>query len=141
MNNEIRQTIIDNCDHVIDERNNTYISLRKVKWSENSDTKLDLRKYVTQTDGSERMMKGCSFSEEAADELVHALLEEGYGDTRQVLLDIKERDNFPISMVRALSDDDIDLVKKVFPDIELPKTDEIDEEFYDIRRELGGEDA
>ena len=58
-NSNICQTIIDEFDHIIQEKGNTYISLRKVKWFENSDVKLDLRKYVTNTDGSEKMMKGC----------------------------------------------------------------------------------
>lgn len=135
-NSNICQTIIDEFDHIIQEKGNTYISLRKVKWFENSDVKLDLRKYVTNTDGSEKMMKGCSFDEEAGHELTHALTEEGYGDTRVILNNIKDRDDFKVSMVRSLSNDDKDLVQKVFPELKLPEPDEIDEEFYDIRGEL-----
>lgn len=135
-NSNICQTIIDEFDHIIQEKGNTYISLRKVKWFENSDVKLDLRKYVTNTDGSEKMMKGCSFDEEAGHELTHVLTEEGYGDTRVILNNIKDRDDFKVSMVRSLSNDDKDLVQKVFPELKLPEPDEIDEEFYDIRGEL-----
>ena len=41
-----------------------------------------------------------------------------------------------MSMVRSLSNDDKELVQGVFPELELPDPDEIDEEFYDIRKEL-----
>ena len=34
-NSNISQTIIDEFDHIIQEKGNTYISLRKVKWFEN----------------------------------------------------------------------------------------------------------
>lgn len=139
-NSNIHQEIIDGFDHIIQEKGNTYVSLRKVRWSENSDVKLDLRKYVTNTDGSEKMMKGCSFDEEGAHELTHVLTEEGYGDTRVILNNIKDRDDFKISMVRSLSDDDKDLVQNIFPDLKLPEPDEIDEEFYDIRSELGDDE-
>ena len=139
-NSNICQTIIDDYDYIIHEKGNTYVSLRKVKWSENSDVKLDLRKYVTNTDGSEKMMKGCSFDEEAGHELAHVLTETGYGDTRVILNNIKDRDDFKVSMVRSLSDDDKELVQKVFPDFQLPEPDEIDEEFFDIRSELDRDD-
>lgn len=134
------QEIIDDFDHIITEYNNTYISLRKVRWSETGDIKLDLRKYVTQSDGSERMMKGCSFPENSADELINVLLQEGYGDTRQVINNIKDRNDFNLSLVRSLGNDDWDIVKKAFPDMKFPEPDEIDEEFYDIRKELNNND-
>ena len=135
-NNNIHQTIIDGFNHIIQEKGNTYVSLRKVQWSSTSDVKLDLRKYVTNTDGTEKMMKGCSFDDEGGHELVHVLTEEGYGDTRTILNNIKDRDDFKMSMVRSLSNDDKELVQGVFPELELPDPDEIDEEFYDIRKEL-----
>ena len=52
---EISQEIVDNFDYIISERGNTYISLRKVKWTPTSEPKLDLRKYVTKSDGNEQI--------------------------------------------------------------------------------------
>jgi hypothetical protein len=136
MDKKIYQEIIDEYDHVISETPNAYVSLRKVRWSETGDIKLDLRKYITRADGTEQMMKGCSFPEEAGHELAAVLTETGYGDTRTILNNIKDRGDFKVSMIRSLGDDDIEAVKRAFPDMEIPEPDEIDEEFYDIRKEL-----
>lgn len=132
----IHQTIIDNFDHVIYENGNAYISLRKVKWSEDSDPKLDLRRYVTKPDGGEQMMKGCSFNDDAANELTNVLIEEGYGDTRTCVENLQQRDDFMESLAWAMSDNDKDKMKELFPDIELPDVSEEEENFIDIREEL-----
>ena len=88
-------TVNPELDRIVEEKGNTYISLRKVKWFENSDVKLDLRKYVTNTDGSEKMMKGCSFDEEAGHELTHVLTEEGY----EIIKTIVNPNEFVINVI------------------------------------------
>ena len=134
---DISQTIIDSFDHVLQERNNQYVSIRKVKWTDDGDIFYDIRKYRTESDGSERILKGVSLGEDGVNELTHVLTEEGFGDTRTIINNIKDREDFNASLVRSLSDDDLDVIKQAFPDMELPTDKVLDEEFYDIRKELG----
>ena len=115
----IHQEIIDGFDHILSERGNTFIALRKVKWSENSDVKLDLRKYVINSDGSEQMMKGCSFDDNTADELTKVLVETGYGDTNELLDCLKQRPDFNKEEIdEPVGEDNV--------------------EFFDIRSEMMG---
>lgn len=73
-----------NYDHILEERGNTYIALRKIRWGEKEDFSLDIRKYYATEDG-ERMAKGCSLmSKEGADELTRILVDTGYGNTKQL---------------------------------------------------------
>jgi hypothetical protein len=131
----ITQDIIDGVDHVIHENGNAYISLRRVSWND-AEPKMDLRRYVTKPDGSEQIMKGITFDDKAATELTHALLEEGYGDTRTCLEIMKNRDNFMPSLSWALEAGDKDRLKDIFPDMEWPNMEDDKEEFYDIREDL-----
>lgn len=134
---DINMQIIDGYDHIISEKGNVFIALRKIKWSEDSDTKLDLRKYITTTDGGERCQKGVCFDDEAADELTKVLCETGYGDTREIIDSIKDRDNFMPSLCRSLSGDNKEMLQKAFPDMEFPEvSDDELEDFIDIRNEL-----
>lgn len=89
-------------DRVFDEKGSVFLALRKLQWgidqNEQEDpekVKLDIRKYYSKPDGKERLSKGVSFlTEEGPSELVHVLLEEGYGDTQKCLEVLKERENF-----------------------------------------------
>ena len=101
----VKQEIIDNFDHILSEHGNTFIALRRVKWTEDSDPKLDLRKYVINQDGSERMMKGCSFDDKTADELTKVLVDTGYGDTNELLDSLKQRPDFNQELMDAPVDD------------------------------------
>lgn len=118
--------INENFNHIITEKGNTFIALRKIAWDLGKEEKLDLRKYVVNSDGSERMMKGISFDDDTADELVHTLTKTGYGDTRMIMGNLKERPDFMDALSYVLSDEE-----KENLDIELPDTP--DEEFFDIR--------
>ena len=117
----IHQEIIDNFDYILSEKGNTYISLRKVRWSENSDIKLDLRKYVTKSDGEEQMMKGCSFDDDTANSLAEILVDNNYGDTRSLIDSLRNREEF-----KDAYNDSINGIPKEY------KTDD-NEDYYDIR--------
>ena len=89
-------------DRVVEEKGSAFLALRKIAWGvgedeeveDEKDIKLDLRKYYSSGSG-EKMNKGVSFmTEEGPSELVHILLEEGYGDTARCLEIIKDRANF-----------------------------------------------
>lgn len=90
----IKMEIVDGFDNIISEKGNTYISLRKVKWSENAIPKLDLRKYYTNADGEEVISKGVCFDDEGADELTRVLVDSGYGNTREVIDSLSRREDF-----------------------------------------------
>ena len=134
---EIKQTIIDGVDRVISEHNNTYVSLRKCTWKDGAEPKWDLRKYCTRNDGTEQIMKGCSFDDEGADELTKVLLEEGRGNTRECLEAIKDRKDFMPALTSVLSNDNRDVLEKAFPDMDFSSEEVTDESYYDIREELG----
>lgn len=74
-----------NFDYTIDEKGNTFLALRKIKWSKNSDEyKLDLRKYYSRPNG-EMMSKGVSFlTDDGPSELINVLLKEGYGRPKEI---------------------------------------------------------
>lgn len=72
-----------NFDYVLEERANTYVALRKIKWGKSEEFKVDIRKYRA-TEGGEMMMKGCSLSKEGTDELANVLIKEGYGKDKDI---------------------------------------------------------
>lgn len=105
-------------NRVVDEKNNQFIRLAQIAWAgedeevDPSKIKLDIRKYTTDADGNERMLKGCSFlTEDGPHELTHALVEEGFGKTEKILDAIKNRSDFPEAVRACYGDkvpDDID---------------------------------
>lgn len=71
--------------HVIDEKNNSYILLAKYKWFGKGDYKLGLRKFFSTADG-EGGGKGLEFlTEEGPNTLTHMLLHEGYGNADEIV--------------------------------------------------------
>lgn len=105
-------------DRVVDEKGGAFIALRKIAWNvgpedevDESKVKLDLRKYYTTPEG-EKMNKGVSFlTEEGPSELVHTLLEEGYGDSGKCLMIIKDRSDYKQAITFAYgleNEDDAD---------------------------------
>jgi len=88
-------------NRIVEERGNQFIRFAQIAWKgedeecEPNEIKYDLRKYTTDSDGKERMLKGVSFlSEEGPTELTHILLEEGFGKTENVIDIIKNRQDF-----------------------------------------------
>ncbi len=110
MSKEFKYEIVDNFDKLIDEKGNSFISLRKLTFNDNPDVKLDLRKYYSTATG-ERMYKGVSFlTEDGPNELTHVLVEEGYGDTEKLVRLLAKRQG-----------------------VELPEEEVNNEEYFDIR--------
>ena len=78
-------------DEIVDEQGNTIIKLSEISWN-GRPHKLELRKWRI-TENGERADKGFSFlTKEGPDELAHALVKHGYGDTRTLVELLKERD-------------------------------------------------
>lgn len=95
-NMEFNLEIDHSVDEVFDEGvGSSFLALRRIRWNENSPYRLDIRKWFTNADGSEVAGKGVSFmTEQGPHELVKALLKHNYGETREVLDSIKDRDDF-----------------------------------------------
>lgn len=118
--------INEDYNHIITEKGNTFIALRKITWDIGRDEKLDLRKYVVNSDGSEKMMKGISFDDDTAHELAHTLTKTGYGDTKMIMGNLRERGDFLDALSYVLSDEEKENLSVELPDVP-------DEEFFDIR--------
>jgi len=129
---EFNMQIIDGFDHIIEEKGNSFIALRKIKWSDNSDVKLDVRKYMIDSDGNEVIGKGVGFmTEEGPHELVRIMAENGYGRTKDILQSIRDRDDFMPTLIKVLNNDEFNELSE---NTELDLSEYEDEEsFYDPR--------
>lgn len=89
---------------------NSFLALRMLRWNPNSKFKLDIRKWYTNAQGEEVAGKGISFmSPEGPENLVQALLENGYCDTRKTLRGLKDREDFPVALKEIITECGIDL--------------------------------
>lgn len=136
---EFNLEIDPSLDVVFDEGSgNSFLAMRKLRWDENSNFKIDLRKWFTNSDGEEIAGKGFSFiTEEGPNNLVNCLIDNGFGDTKDIVESISKRDDFIDALAyseRALDalglDELKDKVKKVAESAEA-------ESFYDPKELLG----
>lgn len=88
-------------DVTFDEKGSTFLALRKIQWCQEGNepdetlAHLELRKWRVQKDGTERADKGFAFlTPEGPHELTRVLIHEGYGDTRDILRELRERADF-----------------------------------------------
>lgn len=93
---EFNLEIDDSVNEVFDEGvGNSFLAMRRLRWNEDGEFKLDLRRWITNVDGEEIAGKGFSFiTEEGPSNLVECLLKHGYGDTRKTLEGIMDREDF-----------------------------------------------
>ena len=78
-------------DHVIEERDNLSIIMRKISWGNSDEYKVDIRKYLYTEEG-ERMNKGISLTDNGANELAKELVSCGYGDTKEIIKALSKRE-------------------------------------------------
>ena len=88
----------DGVNEVIDELSATsFLALREVKWSdEDSDYKLDLTRYFIKQDGTEMPGKGTAIGN--PDTLAEVLINNLYGNTKNIISSIATRDDYMSSM-------------------------------------------
>ena len=110
--------IAEGFDYIIEEGSNTSINIRKISWNDRP-FKLDIRKY-SYKDGEENMMKGISFKEESGDTLTEVLVSNGYGNTRNIIKALRDRDDFDESLL----DKSVEII------------DDDEEEYYDPKELL-----
>lgn len=127
-NNNFKYNIEDNFNHIFDEKGNMFLAVRKIRWGDSQDIKLDIRKWYSTSTGEEKVGKGFSFlTDEGPNELTKVLLETGYGRTDEVISSIKNRDDFNSSIMKVLSTDE----KKYLQDTKIDT-----EEYYDPKESL-----
>lgn len=87
---------IDNeFDFTIDEKGNSFIALRKVQWGGKGEYKLDIRKWYSSSEGEDVVGKGVSFlTEEGPHELTKVLIDNGFGNTNEILHGLSKREDF-----------------------------------------------
>lgn len=110
--------IAEGFDYIIEEGSNTSINVRKISWNDRP-FKLDIRKY-SYKDGEENMMKGVSLKEEGANTLAEVLVSTGYGNTRNIIKALRDRDDFDESLL----DKSVEII------------DDDEEEYYDPKELL-----
>ena len=92
----------DGINELVYENNNTCIMLREVSW-QNRPHKLEIRKWNIDVNGTETPNKGLTFPcKEAADSLVHTMTKNGFGETKQIIHNIKNRTDFEDSLVQNI---------------------------------------
>lgn len=121
---EFKYEVDKDFNYTIDERGNSFIALRKIRWGDNDNYKLDIRKYIS-TEKGEQMMKGFSFiTDDGPNELSRVLLDTGYGkpdEIAQVIVD-NRKDIFN------------EISKRVNGEFTITEDNESDEELFDARR-------
>ena len=89
---EIKYAIEEGFDHIISEGGNSSINVRRISWNDHP-YKLDIRRY-SYKDGKESMLKGISLDDKAAGNLAVILIENGYGETKDLLDAVSKRSDF-----------------------------------------------
>ena len=108
-----RYTVGD-VDELIDEKGNQVILLRKLAWGDHKE-KLEIRKWIIGID-TERANGGFPFlTEEGPHNLTKALVKLGYGNTEEVLNELKLREDFNEALVNTIGEAAIKKVKKALP--------------------------
>lgn len=128
---EIQVDIAPDLNEIFDEKTggNSFLALRKVRWSEKGQYKLDIRKWYTNAEGEEVAGKGIAFmTEEGPGNLTSALLRNGYCDTQMALNAMKDRPDFYPAVKEIIMKEGVDLDA-----IEVSTLDSLESEtlFYD----------
>lgn len=79
----------------------SYMALREVRWTEDGDYHLDLRRYFVKQDGSEIPGKGTIIRK--PNKLTECLIGHGFGDTRECMKELYKRDDFLSALGQTLS--------------------------------------
>lgn len=96
-----------------DEKGSTYGTVRKIQWvsegkePDETKAKIEIRKMYNQADG-ERTGKGYTFSTpEGPGELVIGLIGAGFGNTKDILREVRKREDF-LEAAKTINEDNDD---------------------------------
>lgn len=102
-----KYSVIDNVNYVVEECGNRFTALRKIQWAGSNKVYVDIRRWEKKPDGSEMAAKGCTFmTEEGPCELVNALIDAGYGNTREIVSHLSNRSDFRSAVNSVVDKDD-----------------------------------
>lgn len=108
--NNIQYHIFEDFDIPFDEKGATVGTVRKVQWvkmgvePDPEKAKIEIRHITVKEDG-EFAGKGYSFSTpEGPSELVHGLIKIGFGDTKEILREVRKRDDF-LEAAKTINED------------------------------------
>ena len=111
--NALTYHVFKDYDVIFDEKGSKYGTIRKVQWvkegkePDESKAKLEIRHMVNMPEG-ETFGKGYAFdTEEGPHELTEAMVECGFGDTKNILKKLVRRDNFKDSVENFDKEDEI----------------------------------
>ena len=101
-------------DTIIDEKGDSFVAFRKVQWArsmeaekDESKAKYELRKWRVTPEG-EVPNKGLTFlTEKGPHNCVTGLIENGFGDTKEILLKLKDRKDFKHAVETLYDDSEI----------------------------------
>jgi hypothetical protein len=106
----IQYHVFEDYDIPFDERGSSVGTVRKVQWvkigvePDPEKAKIEIR-HITMSEEGERPMKGYSFSTpEGPSELVHGLIKVGFGDTKEILREVRKRDDF-LEAAKTINED------------------------------------
>ena len=101
-------------DATFDEKGSTFLAIRQIQWCKDGEqpdinnSKLELRRWRVQNDGTERADKGFSFlTPEGPHELARVLVHEGFGKTGEILKELRVRDDFKDSVEHINNEDPV----------------------------------
>jgi hypothetical protein len=122
-------TIVENIDHTFEEKGNLFGAVRKIRWGDNPTERLEVRKWISNPDGTETCNKGYTFmTEDGPSELTKTLLGMGYGNTKEVLDILQERNDFRKSLNSVLGKGD-----ELFDE----STGTLEDDYYDPKSLIG----
>jgi hypothetical protein len=129
MDTPYEYNIHDHINFIIEEVGNQFTAFRKLSWGD-STPHYELRRWRNTADGGEMAAKGCTFlTEEGPSELANVLVRLGFGDTRELLTIMSEREDFRKSLNSVLGKDD--------PDYD-ESAGTLDDDYFDPKALLGG---
>lgn len=119
---ELSYKIFKDFNILFDEKAGSYGTVRLAQWykkgsePDEAKAKYEIRKFVVAKDGSgEVANKGVSISsKEAMDDLTDGLVENNFGDTRNILKSISKRENFKTTLENINKDPDDDTDGELF---------------------------
>lgn len=130
----IKPVFFEDINAIFDEHGNTFLAMRRTQWLKEGETpdkdksKIELRKWRVTAEG-ERADKGFSFlTEDGPNQLVNSLIDNGFGDTKEILLKLKERDNFKDSVEHLFDKEDLSSDGEYFDMRTMLLADEPDED-------------
>lgn len=111
--NSMQYHIFEDFDIPFDEKGTTCGTVRRVQWVKGDaqpdpeKAKIEIRKIYT-SGAEEKTGKGYTFSTpEGPSELVHGLISKGFGNTKEILKLVRERDDF-LEAANTINDDNDD---------------------------------